>query len=183
MYTEAVKPDVQSRLWPVTRKHGAVFLWSGMLIIGSGLTLMIPFSHFTYTAVGIDSDRGTPDEIIHSFYHISWPGDGSFRVGTGKTHYSYDEEDIDVIDLAGRFFAPPRTESPNSIWNRLGFWRIHHEVFGADVRTESEYWIGIPSWLPAVIMLGLATLFRSRCNGTQSHNHAASNTRVHPTDM
>ena len=134
-------------------------LWA----IGIGFAVMTPFSFFSYTAIGLDTDRGLQDHIIHSFYRFTWPGDGSFRIGTGTTHYSYDEEDIDVVDLAGRFFRPPQKSQATSTWNRLGFWWINKPDYWDGERMQSAYWVGVPSCLPALLALAAAAICARVC--------------------
>jgi hypothetical protein len=120
-------------------------------------------SHWTYTSLGIDREELEPGGTVLSRYErVRWPGDGSLWVGRGHWRESADPaRRLDGFDLGGAFFRPPRRTEARSAWNRFGFWHVGCEQ-GAAGPSEA-CWVGVPGWLPALLLAGLAAgLLRGR---------------------
>ncbi|MES2459265.1 MAG: hypothetical protein V4671_01690 [Armatimonadota bacterium] len=118
-----------------------------------------------YTTLGIDTDvRDSPTTVYYRYYRIRWPGDGTFRIGGGASHYPYGSKSVEPFDFGGRFLQPPRREQPRSLWNRLGFWFIQNRYDdewtsgNPGLRKPAEFWIGVPGLLPAVVFASFAWL-------------------------
>lgn len=90
-------------------KGGRLSAWLVGASLAAGLVclVLVPPSYSRYTSLGFDIERQQGDQVLDHFYRVRWPGDGSFRVGRGLITFSIKEEDVDWIDLAGRFLDPP----------------------------------------------------------------------------
>ncbi len=105
-----------------------------------------------YTSLGIDRETVGPACTVEHYHRVRWPGDGSFWIGGGHAcRATTAPHAIDAFDLGGTFFRPPRRPEPITAWNRVGFWRQRIDNATAG---HVEWWIGVPGWLPA-LLLGL----------------------------
>lgn len=107
------------------------------------------YAHY-YNSIGIDSEQQKGETIDYHYYRFWWPGDGSLLMGRGITTQKYDaSKQYDKFDLGAAFFRQQdkKLETKNS-WNKIGFWYISPP---APIR---QFWIGIPAWLPVLIIAG-----------------------------
>ena len=145
---------------------------TGALKIASRLTfvflwLMVPLSFVSYTSMGLGRDRLEGAEIVHDYFRLRWPGDGSFRIGGGSEAYRTVEEDVDIIDFAFRIFKPPVRRQPGSTWNRIGFWRFEDLCnHYPKVVWHRSQWFGVPSLLLPSLAL-IFVLWRRRITGSK----------------
>jgi hypothetical protein len=142
-----------------------IFLKLALILfcLGSLVFLVLcPLSYHFYTTLGIDTDRREGSvAVYYRYYRIRWPGDGSFRIGGGASHYRFGSKALEPLDFGGRFFQKPRRDSPHSFWNRIGFWRIQN--IGDDqwtlqdtaLKKPWDSWIGVPAFLPALLFAAL----------------------------
>lgn len=104
-------------------------------------------SYGFYTSLGVDTDRGDGVHTISSaYYRIRWPGNGSFWIGGGAYRHPDEGKPLEPFDLGGVFFLEPRRPSPQSFWNRMGFWLIRESE-----ANQWQLWMGVPSWLPMLL--------------------------------
>jgi hypothetical protein len=113
-------------------------------------------SHWTYTSLGIDRETLEPSGAVHSRYdRVRWAGDGSLWIGGGYSRApASPSQKVQSFDLGGVFFEPPRRPEVRSAWNRVGFWRVRFD----ENHRRGESWIGVPGWLPPVLLLLIALL-------------------------
>lgn len=119
-------------------------------------------SLWTYTSLGIDRDMLEPNgTVLSRYWRVRWPGDGSLWLGSGFYREPLDpSRQLDGFDLGGVFFKPPRRPAAGSAWNRFGFWRV--KVSGDDAQLHGESWVGIPGWLPALLLSGSLVVLHRR---------------------
>jgi hypothetical protein len=123
--------------------------------------VMVPFSFASYTSLGFDREYAKGQHVVEEFYRIRWPGDGSFRMGCGVIYYTLEEEDVDPIDLAARFFQPPQFEPNGTSWKRFDVARGLPEGDKGQMRTST--WLIVPSWFPgALLLIGSLVQIRRR---------------------
>jgi hypothetical protein len=103
-----------------------------------------------YTSIGIDRDRLDGGVVHTSYARIRWPGDGSLWFGGGRFRTPAAGHTLEPFDLAATLFQPPRRVEPRSAWNSLGFWRVQVDDAAAGT---AESWIGVPGWLPALVLV------------------------------
>lgn len=123
-----------------------ILIW-GLLIITTVLWLT---SYTRHTAIGIDHDFEKKDSILHKYYRINWTGHGSIWIGYGSIVRAYESSQIlEKFDLAAAFFhhkyKPPEATN-KTLLNRLGFCFINAK------NPKPVFWIGIPSWLPVLLL-------------------------------
>lgn len=128
-------------------KKACLVVSSGVLFV---LTCLWLSSYTHYTSFGVDHDLERGDRVLHVFGRIRWTGYGSFWVGYGSTWKARNAvEKLERFDPAAVFFRRATEPlSTASFWNRAGFWFIHAS------QPRPTLWIGVPSWLP-VLLLGL----------------------------
>ena len=108
---------------------------------------------FRYTSLGIDTESVHGQSVESRFYRLRWPGDGSLMVGWIDEHRPAAEGRPQSFDLGGLFLLPPRTMTPHSTWNRLGFWlddvvAAHKDPPSeAAPRADRVMLVGVPHWL------------------------------------
>jgi len=117
------------------------------------LLALIPLwlsSYHLRSAIGFEQEQRQGEQVHYHYYRIAWPGNGSLLIGHGISTVPYHpEQTYDAFDIAASFFKPPRPQWPaQSLWNRLGFWYVNEPA------PVNQYWLGVPSWLP-VVLVGL----------------------------
>ena len=128
--------------------------------IGTAALWATSYTH--YTSIGIDHDQHINNEgsdsnnknILHSYYRVRWPGNGSIWFGGGQSKRSINSpKPFEAFDLAATFLYPnPELPIIESAYNKAGFWLKNRE------KPSQQFWLGIPAWLPVVI-LGFLSLF------------------------
>ncbi|HIO92714.1 MAG TPA: hypothetical protein EYG68_07710 [Leucothrix mucor] len=103
-----------------------------------------------YNSIGVDSEQQKEATIDYHYYRFWWPGNGSLLIGRGITTLKYDpNKQYDRFDLGAAFFRhQDKKLVAQTTWNKIGFWYISPP---APVR---QFWIGVPAWLPVLIILG-----------------------------
>lgn len=100
---------------------------------------------------------GRPGSGLLSLLPIRWPGDGSFRVGGGVSHYRFGDKKLEPFDWGGRFFKAPQLDPPGAVANQLGFQFIRKQYEDAwtiedgALQKPSEFWVAVSSLLPALL--------------------------------
>lgn len=123
-----------------------------LAILTLSFTIFWVLNLFVHNSVGVDYDQVVNTRVIVRHYRIRWPGDGSFQAGLIQHHYLDDSIALEGLDLAQGLFEPKLRRPPQSVWNRLGFWWIADEYWHIRQQSwTSEYWAGIPAWLPVVL--------------------------------
>ena len=128
------------------------------------LTMLWLSSYTHHTGVGVDHDFEYEGKILRTYSRISWTGHGSIWVGYGSTwKESHPGLRPEQFDLAAVFFQRVNQQTDKllnapSFWNEAGFWFIRGTV------TKPTLWIGVPSWLPVLVLGGL--LFSLRRTGS-----------------
>ena len=138
-----------------------------LLLLGLlGSSVMWATSYTHYTSVGIDHDQRVNADneqqqthIQHSYYRVRWPGNGSIWLGGGKSLRPHDSpKPFEPFDLAATFMHPQPVLPPiDSSYNKAGFW------FKSLTKPSRQIWLGVPSWLP-VVVLGLLSFILWRRN-------------------
>jgi hypothetical protein len=126
--------------------------WRGAIaVVAAAMLAMWIASHWTYTSLGIDRDVLEPGgTVLSRYWRVRWPGDGSLWIGGGWWREpSSPSRQIDSFDLGGVFFKPSRRPEAQSAWNRIGFWQVGFE----ENQRHGERWVGVPGWLPPVLLL------------------------------
>ena len=119
-------------------------------------------SYTHYTSVGIDhdqhvdtrnNDKASDKSIIHFYYRVRWPGNGSIWFGGGQSRRPHDSpKPFETFDLAATFLYPnPVLPTIESSYNKVGFWLKTME------KPSEQFWLGIPACLP-VLILGLLSI-------------------------
>lgn len=134
-----------------------ICLWS-VFLVGTGFLILTPPSYYRYSAVGFDMDRLEGDVIIHSYHRLRWPGDGTVRCGMGEKQFSVEEEDVDIVDLAGRLFDEPTLDLHRRAESGFALWRAPEVYDSKEGRHLWARWISVPAWLPGVVLLGIGTV-------------------------
>jgi len=131
----------------------------GFALIILTIFCLSSYAHY-YNTIGIDSEQQKGDTVDFHYYRFWWPGDGSLLIGRGITTHKYDaHKQYDQFDLGAAFFRPQYKKlKAKSIWNKIGFWYISSP---APVR---QFWIGIPSWLPVLIIAGYFWRLKKKTN-------------------
>jgi len=140
--------------------------------LGTALLAMAPFSYFRYTAVGFDTDQPTRQGVVHRSFRLRWPGNGSVRLEYAMKRYRPGEEDVDLLDLAVRILRKPPAEFREAA-DSWGFSCVRQQRGDR----KSAAWIGVPSWLPALALLGFACVLEIRRRRLQT---LAEPSRHHP---
>jgi hypothetical protein len=129
-------------------------------LLGALALLMVPVSHWRYTSVGFDLRSHAGPDRINRAYRLQWPGDGS--VGILRERFRRPIfEPLDAFDVAVRVLQPPVRREPRSAWNRAGFWRVRAAALRGEEHVRTV-WVGVPSWLPAALLLLALPLARHR---------------------
>ena len=113
------------------------------------VTLLWLSSYTHHTGFGIDHDFEQENKVLHTFSRISWTGHGSIWLGYGSTLQDKSEKVVlEKFDIAAVFFKTVKKplSSAVSFWNRLGFWYVNGQS------PRSSLWIGVPSWLPVLLV-------------------------------
>lgn len=118
--------------------------------------LVFPFSYSYLNSFGLDVEKKNGQDIIQTFYHIQWPGNGSFRIGFISIYKKDLSNPFKRYDFAAGFFLRPHKPPVKSIWNKIGFWYIDNQ--GEEI--IEEFWIGIPSWLPVLFFVSMSLILR-----------------------
>lgn len=117
-----------------------------ILLLLTGLLWLSSYTH--HSSIGIDHDYQTPQGVLHVFYRLNWTGNGSLWAGYGSKR-GETTDTLEKFDIAGVLLKRSHTTvKAQSVWNQLGFSYIHAK------QPKPTFWIGIPSWLP-VLILGL----------------------------
>lgn len=114
-------------------------------------------SYFRHSAIGVDIDRYSTAGIEYHYYRMNWPGNGSILIGKGHSLRSAGyQKPLAFFDLAGVFFQPVYRQLPvaASSMNHIGFWYIN--------LPEQQFWLGIPAWLPVLIIGFILLVIRKR---------------------
>ena len=119
-------------------------------------TLVLPFSYSYMNSFGLDIEKKNGQGVIQTFYHIQWPGNGSFRIGFISIYKKDLSNPFKRFDFGAGFFLRPRKPEAKSIWNKIGFWYIENQG-GKSIK---QFWIGIPSWLPVLFFGAILLVFR-----------------------
>ena len=131
------------------------------------LVIMIVPSFYSYTSVGFDLEYSKDGYVVEDFYRLRWPGDGSIRLGLGRMLFDPAEEDVDIVDIAGKFFEEAQVYPDARSWIRT--WLPIRRATEDGPGERYSVWICCPSWLPPLVMLGF-TLWRRRRNRTNTEN-------------
>jgi hypothetical protein len=111
----------------------------------------VPISHWRYTSIGFDLRSHVGPDRVNREYRLRWPGDGTVGVLYQRVREPIFEP-LDAFDVALRVLQPPERRAPRSAWNRAGFWRVRTDrLRGA--ASVSTRWIGVPSWVPAALLV------------------------------
>ncbi|PID45096.1 MAG: hypothetical protein CSB47_10090 [Proteobacteria bacterium] len=116
-------------------------------------------SYTHHTAFGVDRDVEQENRVLHMTYRISWTGHGSVWLGYTSVIRNKDEiTPLEKFDLASAILKPVKTTlAPSaSLGNRLGFWFIRQTT------PKPVLWVGVPSWLPVLLVAGILLLYRRR---------------------
>ncbi|PID50342.1 MAG: hypothetical protein CR991_01805 [Proteobacteria bacterium] len=89
------------------------------------------------------------DRVQFHYYRLWWPGNGTVFLGHGISQQTYQtERQYKNFDLAATLFQTPyNVPIPRSIWNHLGLWWVNKPA------PINQWWIGLPSFLPVLIVL------------------------------
>jgi hypothetical protein len=85
------------------------------------LLLVWPLT-YRYTSVGLDVDTVSGEQVDTRLWRVRWPGDGTVRVGWIDEHRAAEPGDSSGVDLGALVLQPARPMTPQSGWNRWGFW-------------------------------------------------------------
>ena len=104
------------------------------------------YAHY-YNTLGVDSEQQKGEFVDYHYYRFWWPGNGSLLIGRGITTKKYDANvHYDSFDLGAAFFRPKYKKlEAKTLWNRVGFWYVS---------SARQVWIGVPAWLPVLMILG-----------------------------
>jgi hypothetical protein len=105
---------------------------------------------------GLDLEKKNGQDIIQTYYHIQWPGNGSFRIGFISIYKEDLSNPFKRYDFGAGFFSRPYKPIVKSIWNKIGFWYVDNH--GGKI--IKQFWIGIPSWLPVLFFGSIPVVFR-----------------------
>ena len=114
-------------------------------------------SYTHHSSIGIDHDQRTDSGVLYYYYRINWTGNGSIWAGYGSSQLSASQDrKLEKFDPASAFLKPaqPLPESATRL-NRFGLWYINSS------KSTPVFWIGIPSWLPVLVLLFLIRLNRN----------------------
>ncbi len=140
----------------------------GIVLAAAAFVLMLPASFVAYTSVGFDLRRHAGTDWINRAVRLQWPGDGTVGIVVQRVRKPRFEEPLDRWDLAVRFLQPPVRRAPASRWNRAGFWWSDAHQAHGDERIRT-LWVGVPSWLSALVALpvlvGALSARRARRSG------------------
>ena len=139
-----------------------------LIAVGCGFLLLVPPGYFRYSTIGFDSERKRADEVLHFYFRLRWPGDGTFRIGTGEIAYSLDE-DVDTLDLAGRLFENSQATSHRRAAFGFGYWVGPEGRETSDGAHRWARWVSLPAWLPAISLLTLGLLLYRNANKKTPH--------------
>ena len=120
------------------------------------IVTLLWFSSYTHhSSIGLDHDIAVENHVEDHYYRINWTGHGSILIGYGISKKLRDRNvPLEKFDPAGVLLTPHKKPLPpsHSIWNDLGFWLIQAPA------ARTAFWVGIPSWLP-VLLLALLLLY------------------------
>ena len=128
------------------------------IVLSVLFVLMFVFSYSYFNTFGLDEESKNGQDTIQAFYHIQWPGNGSFLIGFLSRYKTDFSEPLERYDLGGEFFDRPWRPAVKSIWNKIGFWHIDNHG-GNIIR---QFWIGVPSWLPMVVFGAIGLVLRRK---------------------
>ena len=126
---------------------------------------------YRYTSLGVDADTVRGSTVETRNYRLRWPGDGSVLVGGLDEHRPAAAGERSGNDLGGDFLRPARPMTPQSTWNRLGFWWVDMEAARGDApsdaapRADRVRLVGLPHW--ALVVLALTGLLMTKRGGTR----------------
>lgn len=131
--------------------------WIGLL--GASVALWL-VGCFRYTSLGLDRNVASGADGVVTYYRIRWPGDGSLWLGCSAHRVPRAELSRYPLEPGGRLLGDPVIPRPASRWNRAGFWLV------TDVEADPlgvlnwpdpvrSRWLGVPGWLPALLLMGL----------------------------
>ena len=123
--------------------------------------LVFPFSYSYLNSFGLDVEKKNGQDIIQTYYHIQWPGNGSFIIGFISRYKKDLSKPFERYDFGAGFFQRLWVATIKSIWNKIGFWYIDN--YGS--KFIQQLWIGIPSWLPVLVFGGMAIVLRQALRG------------------
>jgi hypothetical protein len=102
-------------------------------------------------------DRYSETGVEYHYYRLNWPGNGSLLIGNGHSlRPANDQKPLAFFDLAGVFFQPVYRQPPvaTSRLNHIGFWYIN--------LPGQQFWLGIPAWLPVLLIIFLLLIIRRK---------------------
>ncbi len=143
----------------------------GLVVILLLLLATWPLAH-RYTSLGVDVDTARGSTIDTRNYRLRWPGDGSVLVGWIDEHRPAAPGEAGGTDLGGDFLRPARPMTPQSTWNRIGFWWVDVEAARGDApsdaapRADQVKLLGLPHW--GLVLLALAGVLLTRRGGARS---------------
>ncbi len=142
------------------RKVWLLKLWYALLFIAAlGFTSVACLSYRFYISCGIDLEKAQEKYTLFTYYRFRWPDNGSLWIGAVTHYQAATDGPVEPFDLGGTWAYHTYQPPPRSFWNRIGFWWITQPM--RDLETENRFpgplwnfWIGMPSWLPG-LMLGI----------------------------
>jgi hypothetical protein len=120
-----------------------------LLVLCFAVTVMLALSSYTHhSSIGMDHDFEKPGRILHKYYRINLTGYGAILIGHGSQWRQHDSgKALEKFDLASSFLKPAETPAKrDTFWKGLGFW------FVQSGSPAPMLWIGIPSWLPVLVL-------------------------------
>ena len=136
-----------------------------LLILCFVITTLLSISSYTrHSSLGIDHDFEEQDRILHKYYRLNWTGYGSILIGYGSQWRNKDSGmAFEKFDPASSFLKPAETSAErDTLWKRLGFWFVKSDI------PAPMLWLGIPSWLPVIILFLLLLFYFKRNDGSDS---------------
>jgi len=144
-------------------------VYAGWLALAGVTAVLWLVGCFRYTSVGLDHNVSTGTDGLLAYYRLRWPGDGSVWIGRSSHHVPRSQLSRYPFEPGGRLLAAPVVPRPSSPWNRAGFWlvtEVENDPLGVLNWPDpvQSQWIGVPGWLPALLLLGLAWRARRRAS-------------------
>jgi len=143
--------------------------WLGLACVGVVLWLV---GCYRYSSLGLDHNVSTAGAGLVTYYRLRWPGDGSLWLGLCSHRVPSSQLSRYPLEPGGRLLATPVIPAASSPWNKLGFWLV------SDVDADPlgvlnwpdpvrSYWVGLPGWLPSLVLAGLWWRARRRRRATE----------------